>query len=183
MVMPEDKEKNPVGRPTKYNPDFHPSEARKLAELDFTDLQIAQSFGISEATLYNWKKQYLEFLEAIQEGKQGRIKKVEKAALKVALGYYEHEYEFDPNDPLFKGVGDDVKELVKKALAQIPKKYYKPDPKVLMLMMMSLSDKYKMKTEETVVDPLREKLNNMTSEEMDKRIKELEKKRSKKDDE
>lgn len=52
-----------------------------------TDEQIAHNMGISVATLYNWKKDHLEILEALKRGKVVVDRMVENALLKRALGY------------------------------------------------------------------------------------------------
>lgn len=51
-----------------------------------TDEQIAHNMGISTATLYNWKKNYLEILEALKKGKDIVDIQVENALLDKALG-------------------------------------------------------------------------------------------------
>lgn len=168
-----------MSRPTKYKPDYHPQKARELAELDLNDKQIAQALNIGERTLYDWKKVYPQFSQAIEEGKQSRIRKVEESALKLALGYYQHEYEFNPDDPLYSSVGDEVKQVLKKIFTKLPKKFYKPDPKILGLMMMSLSNKYRIKTENTIIDPLRKEIQEMTPEEREAEIERLIRQREK----
>lgn len=55
-----------------------------------TDEQIAEKMGISVASLYNYKKDHLEILEALKSGKEVVDRQVENALLKRALGY---EYE------------------------------------------------------------------------------------------
>lgn len=50
-----------------------------------TDKQIASNMGVSEATLYNWKKSHLEILEALKRGKEVIDYQVENALLKNAL--------------------------------------------------------------------------------------------------
>ena len=52
-----------------------------------SDEQIAANMGISIATLYNWKRDHLEILEALKEGKDTVDRQVENALLKSALGY------------------------------------------------------------------------------------------------
>ena len=52
-----------------------------------TDDQIASNMGVSVATLYNYKKKYLEILEALKKGKEVVDTQVENALLKRALGY------------------------------------------------------------------------------------------------
>jgi transposase-like protein len=55
-----------------------------------TDEQVAKNMGISTSTLYEWKKKYSEFSEALKRGKEIIDREVENALLKRALGY---EYE------------------------------------------------------------------------------------------
>lgn len=50
-----------------------------------TDEQIAEKMHISVATLYNWKLQHLEILEAIKKGKEVVDYEVENALLQSAL--------------------------------------------------------------------------------------------------
>ena len=56
-----------MGRPSKWKPEFV-HEARKLCEAGSTDEEIAQQFQIHKATLYEWKKEYPEFSEALKVG-------------------------------------------------------------------------------------------------------------------
>ena len=51
------------------------------------DEQIAKNMGVSEATLYNYKKKYPEIKEALRKGKEVVDIEVENALLKRALGY------------------------------------------------------------------------------------------------
>ena len=51
------------------------------------DEQIAKNMGVSEATLYNYKKKYPEFREALKKGKEVVDIQVENALFKKALGY------------------------------------------------------------------------------------------------
>lgn len=76
-----------VGRPTKYNPDFHPRWAETLAEAGLVDEQIAEKMGIATATLYNWQNEYPLFLEAIKRGKEAPDDVVERALFERATGY------------------------------------------------------------------------------------------------
>lgn len=51
-----------------------------------TDEQIAKNMGISTATLYNWKRDHLEILEALKKGKEVVDREVENALFERALG-------------------------------------------------------------------------------------------------
>jgi len=166
--------KHPGGRPSLYKPDYHPQKARELALKGYTDLQISQTFGIDESTLYDWKNKYSEFSKAVEEGKQPRKKEIEDTAFKVAIGYYQHEYKIDPDDPIFKNLDKDVKGRIKEIFKKFPKKYYKPDSKILALMLYSLfGDKYKEKKEVSITDPIQEKVLKMTPKERKEEIKQL----------
>lgn len=50
-----------------------------------TDEQIAKNMGISVATLYNWKNDYLEIVESLKKGKEVIDYEVENALLNNAL--------------------------------------------------------------------------------------------------
>lgn len=56
------------GRDSKYRPQFN-EQARKLCLLGFTDAELAEFFGVCEATINNWKARFPAFLESINEGK------------------------------------------------------------------------------------------------------------------
>ena len=59
-----------------------------------TDEQIASNMGVSTATLYNYKKKYLEILEALKRGKVVVDVQVENALFKRAIGYKFEEQEY-----------------------------------------------------------------------------------------
>jgi len=52
-----------------------------------TDEQIASNMNISTSSLYNYKNEHLEILEALKKGKEVVDIEVENALLKRALGY------------------------------------------------------------------------------------------------
>jgi transcriptional regulator with XRE-family HTH domain len=52
-----------------------------------TDEQIAHNIGITISTLYEWKKRFSAFSEALKKGKEVVDIQVENALLKRALGY------------------------------------------------------------------------------------------------
>ncbi|KDE46301.1 UNVERIFIED_ORG: hypothetical protein BDK47_13332 [Anoxybacillus amylolyticus] len=52
-----------------------------------TDEQIAHNMGIGVSTLYKWKNDHVEILEALKKGKEVIDRQVENALLKKALGY------------------------------------------------------------------------------------------------
>lgn len=52
-----------------------------------TDEQIASNMGISVASLYNWKRDHLEILEALKTGKDEADIQIENALFQSAMGY------------------------------------------------------------------------------------------------
>lgn len=53
------------GWPPKYTPKFHVPLARRLTFLGQTMAQMAQVFDVAESTIWDWKKKYSEFSDAI----------------------------------------------------------------------------------------------------------------------
>ena len=90
--MSIDKEitKHPGGRPTKYKPEYV-DQAFKLCLLGSTDEEMADFFEISVATLYNWKNEYPEFLEATKNGKEKADANVANRLYNRAMGYSHEE--------------------------------------------------------------------------------------------
>lgn len=95
-------EPNKVGRPSEYNPAFHPVEFIKQSNQGLTVTQIASAWGLHKATLYDWAKRHPQFLDAMSLGKQlsetwyenvGRSAmfgqaKVDGKNVQVHLGFY-----------------------------------------------------------------------------------------------
>lgn len=52
-----------------------------------TDVDIAYNMGINVATLYEWKKKYIDIAEALKEGKEVADLRIENALYQKALGY------------------------------------------------------------------------------------------------
>jgi DNA-binding XRE family transcriptional regulator len=63
-----------------------------------TDEQLAHNMGISAATLYNWKRDHLEILEALKQNKEIADIEVENSLHKSAVGF---EYDEVTKEPLF----------------------------------------------------------------------------------
>ena len=78
--------KHPGGRPSKYRPEFA-EQARKLCLIGATDVQIADFFGVIVQTLFNWRAEHPEFLEATKSGKSKHDQEVEDSLLHRAKGY------------------------------------------------------------------------------------------------
>lgn len=57
------------GQPTRYSADVHVPWGASLARRGCSDAEIAEAFGVSVRTVYNWKGAHEEFLQAINESK------------------------------------------------------------------------------------------------------------------
>ena len=56
------------------------------SRLGITDKQIAKNIGITTVTLYEWKKRFPEFAEAVSQAKQELKLELEKSMLDLAMG-------------------------------------------------------------------------------------------------
>jgi hypothetical protein len=88
------EEKRPVGRPSKYKPEYC-DQVYKLCLLGATDAQISDFIGISESTFNEWKKEYPLLSESIKDGKERADAEIAKSLYHRAKGY-EH-----PEDKIF----------------------------------------------------------------------------------
>jgi len=81
-------QKQRIGRPSKYRPEFVEQAGQLCRDEGYTDVQLAAKFGIGKTQLYVWKREYPEFAEAIKRGKEGfDTRVVESSLLKRATGY------------------------------------------------------------------------------------------------
>ena len=94
--------KHAGGRPTKYKKEYA-EYAKKLGRHGLIDTDYAELFGVAIQTIYTWKKNHPEFLEALNAGKQEADSKVEKALFELATGY-----EYDAEKPMIVSDGKDV---------------------------------------------------------------------------
>lgn len=76
----------PAGRPTKYSEELC-EQAYKLYLLKATDEEVADFFGVVVATLFNWRDEHPEFLEATENGKLKADAEVAGKLRERALGY------------------------------------------------------------------------------------------------
>lgn len=84
-----------VGAPSKIiDVDFE--MVKFYAKKGFTDPEIAKCLKVSPATIYNWRNEYPEFLEALKQGKEIADSRVEASLYERALGY-EHPDEHISN--------------------------------------------------------------------------------------
>lgn len=80
------KQKHPGGRPSKYKKEFA-EQAEKLCRLGAIDTDLADFFGVTEQTINNWKKDHIEFFEALVKNKGYSDKKVKQSLYHRAIGY------------------------------------------------------------------------------------------------
>lgn len=76
----------PVGRPTKYNPDYA-KQAYKLCQMGATDIELAKFFEVHLDTIHEWSNVYEEFSEARKVGKEACDNRVERSLYQKALGF------------------------------------------------------------------------------------------------
>lgn len=77
---------NEGGRPTKYDPKFA-KQVFKLCLLGAKDTEIAKFFEVDLATINNWKKVHIEFLESITRGKRVADTEVANSLYQRAKGF------------------------------------------------------------------------------------------------
>jgi len=78
---------NPVGRPTKYKPEYA-KHALKLCYMGATDEDLADFFEVTIQTIWNWKASHEEFFEAINKvKKEFADNRVERSLYQRAVGY------------------------------------------------------------------------------------------------
>lgn len=77
------------GRKSKYETEWKDKLVlvQGWARDGLIDRQIAAKMGIHVGTLYEWKKRYPEFSDALKKGKEVVDREVENALLQTALGY------------------------------------------------------------------------------------------------
>ncbi len=74
------------GRPTKLTPEVL-EQAKNYYALGATDMDVVRFLNICEATLYNWKHQSKEFLEAYKAGAAVCTERVARTLYTKACGY------------------------------------------------------------------------------------------------
>lgn len=79
-------ERRPIGRPTKYRPEFA-ERALRLCFLGLTDEELARQFGIHRDNLHEWTRRFPEFHDAITRGRVQADAHVAAALYKRACGY------------------------------------------------------------------------------------------------
>jgi hypothetical protein len=100
----------------------------RLALLGLSNQSIAKAFGVVEQTIYNWKEDYPEFEDALQEGRLNCAAKVADAMFRNACGYSHPDVRFDKKT--IKVFDEETGKLTQQYTepVMIPiTKYYPPD--------------------------------------------------------
>lgn len=82
--------KRKVGRPSKYDL-VELQDVTDLALLGMTEEQIANTLEVSVESIHNWKRQYPEFLQALNRGRGKADGRVARSLYERALGYSHKE--------------------------------------------------------------------------------------------
>ena len=97
-----DKPKSNAGRPSDYD-SVDLALVKKYADTGLSNEQIAHLLGICIATLYNYQRDFPEFLEALKGGKENPDDRIERALFERAAGYVapEEKLFYDQNTGTF----------------------------------------------------------------------------------
>ena len=106
------------GRKTLYR-DSMMKEGQKLAELGFTNDEIADFWGCSRRAFQYWLKRYPEFMHSLKVAKEKADKEVEKSLYKRALGFQYKEKTYEKRGDKMKLVKEVEKHVIPDTTAQI----------------------------------------------------------------
>lgn len=81
-----EQEKNPGGRPSKFDEMFI-KQAEAMSALGLTDAEMAEVFDVSVRTLHRWKLESEGFCHALRAGKDVADERVARALYQNATGY------------------------------------------------------------------------------------------------
>ena len=84
--MDNDDDVNKSGRPTAFRDEFV-ELARNYSKLGATDFEVAEFLGVSNRTIYYWKKAHPAFRRAIRDGGKVADERVKRALYHKAVGY------------------------------------------------------------------------------------------------
>lgn len=78
-----------MARPSGFKREYI-DQARKIALLGATDMQLADIFGVDTRTIYRWKNEIPEFCQSLKIGKEEADQQVVRSLYHRAVGF---EYE------------------------------------------------------------------------------------------
>lgn len=100
------------GHPSSYKEKFA-KQAEMACKAGFTDMELADLFGVHVSTINAWKIEYEEFARALKTGKSEADERVERSLYARALGYEHDEVDI---------------RVIDGQVVQTPiRKYYPPD--------------------------------------------------------
>lgn len=118
---------NKGGQPTKYKPEYV-EMAGKLSSLGWTDIEMADFFGICEKTLYTWQATHIEFLQAIKMGKDTPDDRTERSLYHRANGFeWFEEQAIKVKEVKYSKLGKKESEIERVELVKVRKRV-PPDP-------------------------------------------------------
>ena len=120
----QSKKKSNAGRKGLYKEWLEADNLIRLegwARNGLTDEMIAHNIGITTTTLYDWKKKYPQFAEAVKRGKEVVDIMVENALLKSAMGYSYDEITQEAHY-------NSEKEELEMAVTKVVTKHVQPNP-------------------------------------------------------
>ena len=108
------KEKQRVGRPTKYKAIYAREAYTQCREYGYTHKDLAKYFKVTTSTITEWVKNFPEFSAQVKSGKDHfDTERVEASLLKRALGY-----EYEERKIILEGEGE--KRRIEKTVKQFP---------------------------------------------------------------
>lgn len=111
------KPASPVGRPTKYKPEYV-DLAYKFCLMGATDAKLADFFEVDETTINEWKLVYPEFSQSIWNGREKADADIAESLYHRAKGYSHVE-----DDIRTLSIGGGMSEIV----VTPTRKHYPPD--------------------------------------------------------
>jgi hypothetical protein len=145
------------GQPTKFKAEYIKQAEVACKNFGSTDLELAELFDVCEDTIYNWKKEHLDFFEAIKRGKEEYDTSRVVVALRERATGYSHD---DVHISNFQG------EITETEIT----KHYPPDPTS---MIFWLKNRDPNRWRDKVDVGVTKKYEDMTDEEIDAQIKRL----------
>jgi len=106
------------GRKTLFR-DHMIEESQKLAELGFTNEEIADFWGRSRRSLQRWLKKYPEFSHTLKAAKSKADKRIEESLYKRAQGYEYTEKTYEKRGGKMVLMKEVTKEVAASTTAQI----------------------------------------------------------------
>lgn len=79
-----------MGRPTEFREEYV-EQAQRLAEIGWTDIEMADFFGVSDRTFYRWQNAHEHFRQAIKLGKDAPDDRMEYSLYHRGKGFEWYE--------------------------------------------------------------------------------------------